>query len=107
LILLREANRAVSRGRKICLAAFPHEKVQSDIAQIVRNNVYVYGIRGERRSATHRAMALLASKRFDATLVHTHTFALSDLQTALHYAATPSTTLSRSWSRRGASPRCG
>jgi L-iditol 2-dehydrogenase len=76
----------VSRGGKICLAAFPHDKVQVDIAQIVRNNVYVYGIRGEGRSATHRAMALMASKRFDATLVHTHTFALSDLQTALHYA---------------------
>jgi L-iditol 2-dehydrogenase len=71
---------------KICLAAFPHDKVQADIAQIVRNNVYVYGIRGEGRSATHRAMALMASKSFDATPVHTHTFALSDLQTALHYA---------------------
>jgi L-iditol 2-dehydrogenase len=83
---INEAVHMVGCGGKVCLAAFPHDKVQADIAQIVRNNVYVYGIRGEGRSATHRAMALMASKRFDATLLHTHTFALSDLQTALHYA---------------------
>ena len=58
----------------------------TDIASLVRNNIYVYGIRGEGRSATHRAMALMAAKRFDATLIHTHTFPLADLPTALHYA---------------------
>jgi L-iditol 2-dehydrogenase len=52
----------------------------------VKNNIYVYGIRGEGRSATRRAMALMAEKRFDATRIHTHTFALADLPTALRYA---------------------
>jgi L-iditol 2-dehydrogenase len=52
----------------------------------VRNNIYTYGIRGEGSSATHRAMALMAEKRFDATKIHTHTFALADLPTALRYA---------------------
>jgi len=52
----------------------------------VRNNIYVYGIRGEGRSATHRAAALMAQKRFDATRIHTHTFALEDLPTAIRYA---------------------
>jgi threonine dehydrogenase-like Zn-dependent dehydrogenase len=56
------------------------------VANLVRNNVYVYGIRGEGKSATHRAMALMAAKRFDATLVHTHTFALDQLPEALRYA---------------------
>lgn len=83
---INDAAHMVSRGGKICLAAFPHEKVMTDIAQLVRNNVYVYGIRGEGKSATHRAMALMAAKRFDVTLVHTHTFALDELTTALHYA---------------------
>jgi L-iditol 2-dehydrogenase len=83
---INDAAHMVSRGGKICLAAFPHEKVMTDIAQLVRNNIYVYGIRGEGKSATHRAMALMAAKRFDATLVHTHSFALDDLTTALHYA---------------------
>jgi L-iditol 2-dehydrogenase len=46
----------------------------------------VFGIRGEGRSATHRAEALMSQKRFDATKVHTHTFALEDLPTALRYA---------------------
>ena len=31
-------------------------------------------------------MALMAEKRFDATKIHSHTFPLSDLPTALRYA---------------------
>ena len=52
----------------------------------MKNNVDAYGIRGEGRSATRRAMALMAEKRFDATKIHTHTFSLADLPTALRYA---------------------
>ncbi len=81
-----EAARMVNRGGKICLAAFPHEPVPIDVAALVTNNVYLYGIRGEGKSATHRAMAFMAQKRFDATKIHTHTFALDDLPTALSYA---------------------
>jgi len=83
---VNEAARMVNRGGRICLAAFPHEPTEVDIAYIVRNNIYVFGIRGEGRSATHRAEALMAQKRFDATLVHTHTFALEDIEEALRYA---------------------
>jgi 2-desacetyl-2-hydroxyethyl bacteriochlorophyllide A dehydrogenase len=83
---INEAVKMVNRGGKICLAAFPHEPVSVDLPHIARNNVYVYGIRGEGKSATHRAMAFMASRRFDATKVHTHTFALDDLPTALRYA---------------------
>lgn len=83
---INEAAHMTNRGGKICLAAFPHAPVLTDIAAIVTNNIYVFGIRGEGKSATHRAMALMAAKRFDATLIHTHTFALADLPTALHYA---------------------
>ena len=81
-----QAIHMVNRGGKLCLAAFPHERVTTDLAHLVRNNIYVYGIRGEGRSATHRAMELMAEKRFDATKIHTHTFALDDLPTALRYA---------------------
>ncbi|MBR0848985.1 alcohol dehydrogenase catalytic domain-containing protein [Bradyrhizobium diazoefficiens] len=83
---INEAAKMVNRGGRICLAAFPHEPVLVDIGALVKNNVYVYGIRGEGRSATHRAMALMAARRFDATLIHTHTFPLAELPTALHYA---------------------
>jgi threonine dehydrogenase-like Zn-dependent dehydrogenase len=83
---LNEAVRMVNRGGKICLAAFPGKQVEVDIANIVRNNVYLFGIRGEGKSATHRAEAFMTQKRFDATKVHTHTFALDDLPTALRYA---------------------
>src|SRR6516225_2010637 len=81
-----QAIHMTNRGGKICLAAFPHEPVTTDIAHLVRNNIYVYGIRGEGKSATHRAMELMAEKRFDATKIHTHTFPLADLPTALRYA---------------------
>ncbi len=83
---VNQAIHMTSRGGRICLAAFPHETVMTDIAHLVRNNIYVFGIRGEGRSATHRAMELMAEKRFDATRVHTHTFPLTDLPTALRYA---------------------
>jgi L-iditol 2-dehydrogenase len=75
-----------NRGGKICLAAFPHDPVTIDLPHIVRNNIYAYGIRGEGKSATHRAMAFMAAKRFDATKIHTHTFDLHELPEALRYA---------------------
>lgn len=84
---VNEAVRMVNRGGKVCLAAFAHEgEVPVDVAHIVRNNIYLYGIRGEGRSATHRAEAFMQQKRFDATKIHTHTFALDDLPTAIRYA---------------------
>jgi len=83
---LDEAARMVNRGGRICLAAFPSEKVPVDLAHLVRNNIYVFGIRGEGRSATHRAAALIAQRRFDAKLIHTHTFPLAEVPTAIRYA---------------------
>jgi threonine dehydrogenase-like Zn-dependent dehydrogenase len=83
---INQAIHMTNRGGKICLAAFPHDPVTMDVAHLVKNNIYAYGIRGEGRSATRRAMALMAEKRFDATKIHTHTFPLADLPTALRYA---------------------
>ncbi len=83
---VNEAAQMVNRGGRICLAAFPHEAVPVDLAHIVRNNIYLFGIRGEGRSATHRAAALMAQKRFDATLIHTHSFPLGEVPTAIRYA---------------------
>jgi L-iditol 2-dehydrogenase len=81
-----EAAKMVNRGGRICLAAFPSESVPVDVAHIVRNNIYVFGIRGEGRGATHRAMALMAQRQFDATMIHTHTFPVEELPTAIKYA---------------------
>lgn len=83
---INEAAQMVNRGGKICLAAFPHEAPAVDVAHLVRNNIYVFGIRGEGKSATHRAEAFMRQKRFDATLIHTHTFAMQELQEAIRYA---------------------
>ena len=83
---VNDAVHMVNRGGKVCLAAFAHELVMVDVAHIVTNNIYVYGIRGEGRSAVHRVEAFMRQKRFDATKIHTHTFALSDLPTAIRYA---------------------
>jgi len=82
---LNEALDMVNRGGRICLAAFPGEPVPVDLAKLVRNNIYVFGIRGEGKSATHRAAALMAQKRFDAKLMHTHTFPLEEVPKAFRY----------------------
>jgi L-iditol 2-dehydrogenase len=83
---LNDAGQMCNRGGRICLAAFPHEPVLVDVAHIVRNNIYVFGIRGEGKSATHRAAAFMMQKRFDAKMIHTHTFPLADVPTAIRYA---------------------
>ncbi|WP_235008398.1 zinc-dependent alcohol dehydrogenase [Candidatus Halocynthiibacter alkanivorans] len=83
---VNQAVQMTNRGGKICLAAFPKTAVKFDLGALAVNNIYLYGIRGEGRSATHRAMAFMAEKRFDASLIHTHTFAMEELPTALKYA---------------------
>ena len=83
---VNEAAHMLNRGGRICLAAFPHEPALVDVAYLVRNNIYLFGIRGEGKSATHRAAAFMAQKRFDAKLIHTHTFPLADVPTAIKYA---------------------
>lgn len=83
---VNQAVHMTNRGGRVCLAAFPKDAVNFDVGHLAVNNIYLYGIRGEGKSATHRAMAFMAEKRFDATKVHTHTFPMEDLPTALRYA---------------------
>jgi len=83
---VNQAAQMLNRGGKICLAAFPGKPDEVDVAYLVRNNIYVYGIRGEGKSATHRAEAFMRQKRFDATLIHTHTFEMDNLPEAIRYA---------------------
>ena len=83
---LNDAIMMTNRGGKICLAAFPHKPVEINIPHMVINNIYMFGIRGEGKSATHRAMQFMKEKRFNAKLVHTHTFNLANFPTALKYA---------------------
>jgi L-iditol 2-dehydrogenase len=83
---INDAIHMCSRGGKICLAAFPHGLSNVDLAHAVINNMYLYGIRGEGKSAVRRAMTLMAEKRFDASLIHSHTFDMADLPEAIRYA---------------------
>jgi L-iditol 2-dehydrogenase len=81
-----DAVKLVKRGGRVCLGAFAHDPALVDVRHIVSNNIYLFGIRGEGKSAVRRAAALMAQRRFDASLIHTHTFALTDLPTGLRYA---------------------
>jgi len=81
-----EAAQMVQRGGRICLAAFPEEPYPVDVAALVRNNIYIFGIRGEGNSATHRAASLMEQKRISVKPLHTHTFPLDELPTAIKYA---------------------
>ncbi len=84
--VLNQALEMVNRGGSICLAAFPHRPVMIDALKLVSNNISLYGIRGEGRSAARRAAAIMKQRRFEARLIHTHTFKLEDLPTALKYS---------------------
>jgi len=83
---VNDAIRMVKRGGRVCLGAFAHEPVLVDIEYVVANNIYLFGIRGEGKSAVRRAASLMAQRKIDASPVHTHTFALEDLPTAIGYA---------------------
>jgi 2-desacetyl-2-hydroxyethyl bacteriochlorophyllide A dehydrogenase len=83
---VNDAIKLVNRGGRVCLAAFAQEPVLVDVRHIVANNIYLYGIRGEGKSAVRRAAALMTQNRFDASLIHTHTFPLSELPKGLRYA---------------------
>ena len=65
---------------------FPHEDVPVNVKHLVANNIYIFGIRGEGKSGTLRAAAFMNQKRFDATLIHTHTFDMGELPEAIRYA---------------------
>ena len=83
---INDVIKLVKRGGRVCLGAFAHEPVPVDVRHVVSNNIYMYGIRGEGKSAVKRAAALMAQGRFDASLIHTHTFPLSALPEGLRYA---------------------
>ena len=83
---VNDAVHMTNRGGRVYLAAFPKKPVTFDLGYLAVNNIYLYGIRGEGRSATHRAMAFMAERRFDASVIHTHTFPMEMLPEALRYA---------------------
>ena len=83
---VNDAIRMVNRGGRVCLGAFAHQPVLVDIEYVVANNIYLYGIRGEGKSAVRSAASLMAQGKIDASPVHTHTFALDELPTGLRYA---------------------
>jgi 2-desacetyl-2-hydroxyethyl bacteriochlorophyllide A dehydrogenase len=80
-----DAVKMVSRGGRVCLGAFAARPVTVDVKHIVANNIYLFGIRGEGQSAVRRAAALIAQGKLDPSPVHTHTFDMDDLPTALRY----------------------
>src|SRR5260370_15618207 len=51
---VNQAIHMASRGGKICLAAFPHDQVTTDLAHLPENNISVYRIRGQGRPAPPR-----------------------------------------------------
>lgn len=73
----------LKRGGRICLAAFSHEPPTVDTAYMVRNNIYMYGIRGEGQMAVRRAIGLVEQGRIQLAPLVTHRFSLDNLPQAL------------------------
>jgi L-iditol 2-dehydrogenase len=80
---VNQALYATKRGGRICLAAFASEPVRFDAAFLVRNNIYLYGIRGEGNSATKRGLALMAQGKIAGRPFITHRFTLDELPQAI------------------------
>jgi L-iditol 2-dehydrogenase len=80
---VNQALYCTKRGGRVCLAAFSSDLVQFDAAHMVRNNIYMYGIRGEGNSATKRGLALMAQGKISGRPFITHRFALDELPTAI------------------------
>jgi L-iditol 2-dehydrogenase len=80
---VNQAVYCAKRGGRICLAAFASEAVAFDAAHVVRNNLYLYGIRGEGHGATKRGLALMAQGKISGRPFITHRFTLDDLPRAI------------------------
>lgn len=83
---INQALYSTKRGGKVCLAAFSREPVPFDAAYMVRNNIYLYGIRGEGKGAVKRALALMAQGKISGKPFITHRFSLDELPKALETA---------------------
>jgi len=82
---VNEAVQMLKRGGRVCLGAFSQKPALVDVGYIVTNNIYLYGIRGEGQSAVRRAASLIAQGKLDPSPLHTHTFALDELPTAVRH----------------------
>lgn len=83
---INEVLYCTKRGGRICLAAFSREPAPFDAAHLVRNNIYLYGIRGEGRGAVKRALALMAQGKISGRPFITHHFTMDELPKALETA---------------------
>lgn len=79
----QEAIEMAKRGGKICLAAFNKEPVLVDLAMAVRNNISLFGIRGEGKGNVGRGLALMAQGKIEGKSLITHRFKLDDVNLAL------------------------
>jgi L-iditol 2-dehydrogenase len=83
---INEALHLTKRGGRVCLAAFSHEPVGFDAAHMVRNNIYLYGIRGEGQGAVKRGLALMSQDKISGKPFITHRFTMDELPRALETA---------------------
>ncbi len=83
---INEVLHATKRGGRICLAAFSREPAPLDAAYLVRNNIYLYGIRGEGQGAVKRALALMAQGKISGRPFITHRFTMDEVPKALETA---------------------
>ncbi len=83
---INEALYATKRGGRICLAAFSRAPAPLDAAYLVRNNIYLYGIRGEGQGAVKRALALMAQGKISGRPFITHRLTMDEVPKALKTA---------------------
>lgn len=81
---VRTAIQSVKKSGRIILIGFPHQPVSADLEIVAKNNLNIYGIRGEGMTSCSRALKLMAAGKIKAGPLITHTFPLSKVKEALH-----------------------
>jgi L-iditol 2-dehydrogenase len=80
---LNLAFETVRKAGKIILLGFPHKPVKVKFDSIVRNNIHIFGVRGEGMANCQRALALMAEGKIKAKPLITHLFPLTEVRKAL------------------------
>ena len=71
------------KSGRIILIGFPQEPVRVDLGTVAKNNLTIYGVRGEGMASCSRVIELMAQGKLNASSLITHRFPLANIGEAL------------------------
>lgn len=80
---INTAIQSLKKSGRLILIGFPHQPVRVDMAVVAKNNLKIYGVRGEGMANCGRALELMAEGKIKARPLITHIFPLNKVREAL------------------------